>query len=91
MKDPGHSQDSMFVEVMGLTRERVMEFVKINAPKGKGDLVQRTLVANPILMSVSSIPFYCAALCQVLGAVIQVAVQPKTYTQIMAYIMQVRK
>ena len=91
MKDPGCSQDSMFVELMGLTRERVMEFVDKNAPEERRDFVKQTLLANPILLSVSSITFYCAALCQVLGAVDGAAVNLKTYTQITAYIMQVRK
>ena len=91
MEKTGSSQDSMFVELMGLTRERVMEFVDKNAPEERRDFVKETLVANPILLSVSSITFYCAALCQILGAVDVVAVKLKTYTQITAYIMQVRK
>ena len=91
MKDAGCSQDMMFVELMGLTRERVMEFVDKNAPEERRDFVKQTLLENPILLSVSSITFYCAALCQIFGAVEGVAVKPKTYTQITAYIMQVRQ
>ena len=76
---------------MGLTRERVMQFVERNVLKERVEFVKQTLEKNPILMSVSAITFYCAALCQVLGNVTEDTDDLKlsTYTQITAYIMQV--
>ena len=74
---------------MGLTRERVMEFVDKNAPEDRREFVKQTLVKNPILLSVSAITFYCAALCQLLGDEDAIPEKLVTYTQITAYIMQV--
>ena len=80
----------MMVELLGLTRERVIEFVDKNAAEEKRQIIKQTLIKNPILLSVSAITFYCAALCQVLGDLDGVPVKLSTYTQITTYIMQVR-
>ena len=80
----------MMVELMGLTRERVLEFVDKNTPDNRKDLVKQKLEHNPILMSVSAITFYCAALCYVLGVDDVTAPRLTTYTMITAYIMQVK-
>ena len=89
MKD--RQENLMMVELMGLTRERVMVFVDKNAVKGRSKFIKDTLIKNPILLSVSAITFYCAALCQVFGDLDGVPVKLSTYTQITAYIMQVRR
>ena len=81
----------MIVELMGLTRERAMEFVDRNATENKRDFVKQTLKKNPILLSVCAITFYCAALCQVLSGKSDEELNLNTYTQITAYIMKVCK
>ena len=79
------------VELMGLTRGRVMEFVERNVEPERKELVKKTLENNPILLSVSAITFYCAALCKVLGKEGTINVTLRTYTRITAYIMQVKQ
>ena len=80
----------MLIELMGLTRERVMEFIEKNVPKPRRDFVRQTMLNNPVLLSVSSITFYCAALCELLVEDDVVPEKFTTYTQITAHIMQVR-
>ena len=80
----------MLVELMGLTSERVMEFVEKNVHDSQVDNVKAKLTQNPILLSVCAITFYCAALCQVLADGGEIPVKLITYTQITAYIMQVK-
>ena len=55
MKD--RQENLMMVELMGLTRERVMVFVDKNAVKGRSKFIKDTLIKNPILLSVSAITF----------------------------------
>ena len=86
----GHSQNLKLIELMGLTRDRVMKFVEKNTPENKIEFVKQTLNNNPVLMSVSAITFYCAALCKVLIDEDTVPDKLTTYTRITAYIMQVR-
>ena len=74
---------------MGLTRDRVIEFVEKNVSSKRVEEVRQALQNNPILMSVSSITFYCAALCKVLGRDDVTTKDLRTYTQITAYIMEV--
>ena len=88
-REMGLLTDLMMVELMGLTTERVMEFVGKNVPPARSEFVKQTLSNNPILLSVSAITFYCAALCQVLGDENAIPLKLNTYTQITAYIMQV--
>ena len=78
------------VELMGLTKESVMEFVDKNVNSQRIHIVKQKLQSNPILMSVCAITFYCAALCQVLGEEGDLPLRLTTYTQITAYIMQVK-
>ena len=73
---------------MGLTRDRVFEFVEKNACEKK-EFVTNTLKKNQILLSVSAITFYCAALCELLDDEDKILHELTTYTQITAYIMQV--
>ena len=77
------------LELMGLTQDRVIKFVKQNVSKDRIEEVRQALQNNPILMSVSSITFYCAALCKVLGRDDVTTKDLRTYTQITAYIMEV--
>ena len=77
------------MQLVGLTRERVHEFVYKNVQENRRDFVWQTLVKNPILMSISSITFYCAALCKILGDWKGKPVESTTYSQITAYIMKV--
>ena len=83
------------VELVGLTRERVEDFVNKNVCEDRREFVQQTFKKNPILMSVSAITFYCAALCQVLQHMVDdedhLLSKLTTYTQITAFIMQVSK
>ena len=74
---------------MGLTRERVLEFVGKNVKPERVKIVKETLTNNPILLSVSAITFYCAALCQVLQDEVGITDTLTTYTQITAYILEV--
>ena len=79
----------MMVEVMGLTRDRVMEFVDRNVRPDRVTMVKQTLTKSPILLSVCAITFYCAMLCQVLQDDIGTTDTLKTYTQITAFIILV--
>ena len=88
MKDPENQSNTMMVELMGLSQRRVKEFVDKNVPNDRKDFVKQTLEKNPILMSVSAITFYCAALCDVLSKDSHVH-KLTTYSRITAYIMQV--
>ena len=74
---------------MGLTRERVLEFVGKNVKEKHVKMVKDTLTNNPILLSVSAITFYCSALCQVLQDEVGVSDNLHTYTQITAFIIEV--
>ena len=73
---------------MGLTRDRVFEFVEKNA-REKKEFVKHTLMKNPILLSVCAITFYCAALCDLLVDGDVMVHTLTTYTQITAYILTV--
>ena len=79
----------MLVELMGLTRKRVLEFVEKNVPSERKEFVKQTLENNPTLLSVCAITFYCAALCELLLDTSDVPDTLNTYTKITAYIMQV--
>ena len=82
-------EKSLIVELMGLTRDSIDKFVERNVSLDRQVFVKQTLENNPILLSVSSITFYCAALCQLLEKHGQLPESFTTYTQITAYIMQV--
>ena len=77
-----------FVDVMGLTPEKVMLFIEKNVISEKQDIVKETLLRNSILLSVCSITFYCASLCRVLEVDSDLKVSDlKTYSRITAYII----
>ena len=76
------------IDVLGLTEERIMEFIDKNVKSCRRDIVRDTVVGNPILLSVCSITFYCSALCRVLevNSVIK-GILFNTYTRITAYLI----
>ena len=88
LNDLSLSRNLRIIELMGLTRERVFEFVEKNAHE-KSKFVKQTLLKNPVLLSVSAITFYCAALCELLADEDVMLHKLRTYTQITAYILQV--
>ena len=75
---------------MGLTRELVMKFVERNVAAERVEYVKKTLRDNPILLSVSAITYYCGALCRVLEGTDLGTEDLGTYTQINAFIIEVR-
>ena len=77
------------VELRGLTEEGILEYVYTNVKRGRRDFVKDTLIKNQTLLSVSFIPFYCAALCELLGQEDPSPVDLNTYTRITAFIFQV--
>ena len=77
------------IELMGLTGERLMEFVDKNCTPERKSFVEETLNKNPLLKSVCTITFYCASLCLLLAEHSVQIPQLKTYTRITAYIMEV--
>ena len=81
----------MVVELMGLTAERVMEFINKNAAAPVRKYIKQTLQRHPILLSVCSITFYCAALCRMLEGERADAPRLITYTRITECIMQVTR
>ena len=76
---------------MGLTRKRVMTFIKRNVAVERQDFVKQTLIKSPILLSVCAITFYCSALCDLLADRDTLPHNMTTYTHITAYIIQVGK
>ena len=78
------------IELMGLTQERVMEFVDKYVAKIKREFVKKTLKNNPILLSVCAITFYCAALCELLIDEKVVPTELTTYSWITFRILQVQ-
>ena len=81
----------MVVELMGLTAERVMEFIDKNAAASVRKFIKQTLQRHPILLSVCSITFYCAALCRMLEEENVNATRLITYTRLTECIMQVTR
>ena len=76
------------VDVLGLTEERIMEFIDKNVKSCRRDIVRDTLTENPVLLSVSFITFYCATLCRVLEVNSDIkGISFNTYTRIMAYLI----
>ena len=76
------------IDVLGLTQEKIMEFIEKNVETSRWRIVQDTLVCNPVLLSVCSITFYCAALCKVLEANSNIhKISLNTYTRITAYLI----
>ena len=76
------------VDVLGLTSEKIMDFIMKNVKHERRDIVRDTLKSNPILFSVCSITFYCAALCRVLEANSDIkGISLNTYTRITAYLI----
>ena len=76
------------IDVLGLTQEKIMEFIEKNVKRCRRDNVRDTLVGNPVLLSVCSITFYCAALCRVLEVNSDIKGKAlNTYTRITAYLI----
>ena len=76
------------IDVLGLTQEKIMEFIEKNVKRCRRDIVRDTLVRNPVLLSVCSITFYCAALCRVLEVNSNIkGISLNTYTRITAFLI----
>ena len=76
-------------DVLGFTTNKVMDFVRCNVETSRQALVKHTLQSNTVLLSVSSIPFYCRAICRVLEQdASSEDTSLTTYTRITAYIIQ---
>ena len=76
-------------DVLGFTTNKVMDFVGCNVEVSRQALVKHTLQSNTVLLSVSSIPFYCRAICRVLEQdASSEDTSLTTYTRITAYIIQ---
>ena len=76
-------------DVLGFTTNKVMDFVACNVEASRQALVKHTLQSNTVLLSVSSIPFYCRAICRVLEQdASSEDTSLTTYTRITAYIIQ---
>ena len=76
------------VDVLGLTSEKIMDFIMKNVKHERRDIVRDTHKSNPILFSVCSITFYCASLCRVLEANSDIkGMSLNTYTRITAYLI----
>ena len=77
-----------FVDVLGLTPEKVMLFIEKNVTSEKQDVVKETLLRDPVLLSVCSITFYCACLCRVLQVNSEIKRSDlKTYSRITAFVI----
>ena len=78
------------IEVLGLTRDGVKEYIARNVREEKKNQVLSNLENNPHLMSVCGITFYCAALCTVLQREISLSDHDlRTYTRITSFIVVV--
>ena len=76
------------IDVLGLTQEKIMEFIEKNVNTSRRRIVQDTLAGNPVLLSVCAITFYCAALCKVLEVNLDInGMLLNTYTRITAYLI----
>ena len=76
------------IDVLGLTEERIMEFIEKNVKSFRRDIVGDIIVHNPVLLSVCSIAFYCSALCRVLEFNSDInGMLLNTYTRITAYLI----
>ena len=85
-----HLKTHQIFEVLGLSEEKVNEFVTKNVPEEKRDNVQAVLSLNPTLRSVCSITFYASQLCKVLqDETDAVKLNISTYSQITAFIILV--
>ena len=76
------------IDVLGLTSEKVMVFVEKNVQADRQGMVRDILSKEPVLLSVCSITFYCAAICKVLEVDCDINTEfLTTYSRITAYII----
>ena len=76
------------VDVLGLTKEKIAELIEKNVKLSRRNVVNETLLGNPVLLSVCSITFYCAALCRVLEVNSDIkGISLNTYTRITAFLI----
>ena len=81
-------QYDVHIDVLGLVPEKVMQFVELNVRKARQEVVKDTLRQNPVLLSICSITFYCAALSKIFEEDEKVDVSGlTTYTRITAFIL----
>ena len=76
------------IDILGLSHDKVMEYVELNVKEERQAVVKETLVRNLVLLSVCSISFYCAAICRILSEDERIDSEMlTTYTRIMAFII----
>ena len=76
------------IDVCGLTHEKVMLFVEKNVSEDRKEIVKGILSEDPVLASVCSITFYCAAICKILQVDSTIKSKTlKTYSRITAYVI----
>ena len=59
-------ESDIHVDVIGLTPEKVMQYVEQNICSERQHVVKKTFSRNPILLSICSITFYCAEICKII-------------------------
>ena len=85
-----HLKPDRIFEVLGLSEDRLNEFITKNVPEEKRENVQAVFSLNPILKSVCSITFYASMLCKVLQEEAEaVELNLHTYSQVTAFIILV--
>ena len=81
-------QFNRVIDVCGLTHEKVMLFVEKNVSEDRKEIVKGILSEDPVLASVCSITFYCAAICKILQVDSTIKSKTlKTYSRITAYVI----
>ena len=81
-------ESDIHVDVLGLTPEKVMQYVEQNICPERQHIVKETLSRNPILLSICSITFYCAAICKIIEEDEEIdSDMLSTYTRITAFII----
>ena len=81
-------KNDLQIDVFGLVPENIMHFVELNVNLRRQSVVKETLLRNPVLLSISSITFYCGALAKIFEEDENVDVSGlTTYTRITAFIL----
>ena len=83
-------QYNYLIEIVGLTNERVSQFIDSNVAEASRPKIKSILNNMPLLKSLCQITFYCMAFCQIFGEGTEDVETLDTYTRIMAYVILVR-
>ena len=76
------------IDVLGLTSGKIAELIKKTVKLSRRKAVYDTLLGDPVLLSICSITFYCAALCRVLEVNSDIkGMLLNTYTRITAFLI----